>query len=212
MKLGAPDYMWHGIVSFILLGVLITFALVPDRFRLHRDYPSFKYWHRVLAIATIGTATYHIVVSNFYLDAWYQGALFAAFAIVVAFGRPLWLKLGQIPITRATVYVGVSLGCAVLFTALRNLRNEDRSFRSLWRGCLLSLRVPRCPCGTTAGMNLRSRTLSCVDCHHNYIVMNCVTVTGRCSNPFMTSCHAEKTALGEIGSPRAWTSPGDELP
>ena len=46
MKPGAPDYMWHGIVSLLLLGVLITVALVPDRFRVHSDYPAFKYWHR----------------------------------------------------------------------------------------------------------------------------------------------------------------------
>ena len=121
MKLGAPDYMWHGIVSFLLLGVLITFALVPDRFRLHRDYPSFKYWHRVLAIATIATATYHIVVSDFYLGVWYQGFLFALIAIAVAFGRPYWMNLGQLPIAKTGVYVAVALGCAVLFTAIRNL-------------------------------------------------------------------------------------------
>ena len=121
MKLGAPDYMWHGIVSFLLLGVLITFALVPDRLRLHRDYPSFKYWHRVLAIATIATAAYHIIVSDFYLGAWYQGLVFALIAIAVAFGRPIWLRLGQLPIAKTTVYVAVSIGCAVLFTAIRNL-------------------------------------------------------------------------------------------
>jgi hypothetical protein len=121
MKLGAPDYMWHGIVSFLLLGVLITFALVPDRLRLHRDYPSFKYWHRVLAVATIATASYHIIVSNFYLGTWYQGLLFALIAIAVAFGRPLWIRLGQLPIAKTAVYVVVSVGCAAAFAAIRNL-------------------------------------------------------------------------------------------
>ena len=121
MKIGAPDYMWHGIVSFILLGVLIVFALVPDRFRLHNNYPSFKYWHRVLAVITIGTATYHIVVSNFYLGTWYQGLLFAALAIGVAFGREYWKKLGQLPIVNVLTYVAVSLTFAAVFTAVRNL-------------------------------------------------------------------------------------------
>jgi hypothetical protein len=121
LKLGAPDYMWHGVVSFILLGVLITFALVPDRFRLHRDYPSFKYWHRVLAVATIGTATYHVAVSGFYLGTWYQGWLLVALAAFVAFGRPFWIRLGQIPVARPSVYVAVSVISAVLFAAIRNL-------------------------------------------------------------------------------------------
>lgn len=121
MKLGAPDYMWHGIVSLLLLGVLITVALVPDRFRVHRDYPAFKYWHRVIAVITIGTATYHIAVSNFYLSAWYQGLLIALLAIAVAFGRPWWIRLGQLPIARTAAYLGVSVLFVAAFTAIRNM-------------------------------------------------------------------------------------------
>lgn len=121
MKLGAPDYMWHGIVSFLLLGFLITVALVPDRFLVHRNYPSFKYWHRVVAIITIGTATYHIVVSDFYLDAWYQGLLFALLAIAVAFGRAYWIRLGQLPLARTATYLAVSLVFAMAFSAIRNI-------------------------------------------------------------------------------------------
>lgn len=121
MKLGAPDYMWHGIASFLLLGFLITVALVPDRFRVHKNYPSFRYWHRVVAIATIGTATYHIVVSNFYLGAWYQGLLFALLAIAVVFGRAYWLKLGQIPVARTSMYIVTSLAVAAAFTVVRNI-------------------------------------------------------------------------------------------
>jgi len=121
MKPGAPDYMWHGIVSFLLLGILITVALVPDRFRVHKDYPAFKYWHRVVAIVTIGTATYHIVVSDFYLDAWYQGLLFILLAAAVAFGRTYWIRLGQLPIAKTAAYVAVSVLFAVAFTAIRNM-------------------------------------------------------------------------------------------
>lgn len=121
MKLGAPDYMWHGIVSFLLLGFLITVALVPDRFRVHRNYPSFRYWHRVVAIATIGTATYHIVVSNFYLGAWYQGLLFSLLAIAVVFGRAYWIKLGQIPVAKNSVYLLASVVVAAAFAAIRNM-------------------------------------------------------------------------------------------
>jgi len=121
MKIGAPDYMWHGIVAILLLGLLITFALTPDRFRIHRDYPAFKYWHRFLAIVTIGTATYHIVVSNFYLGTWYQVLLFTALAVAVAFGRPYWMRLGQLPLAHIGAYLIASATATAVFATIRNL-------------------------------------------------------------------------------------------
>ena len=120
LKVGAPDYMWHGVFAFLLLGVLITVALVPDRFRFHRDYPAFKYWHRVMAIITIGTVTYHIVVSNFYLSTWYQGLLFVLLATGVVCGRQHWIRLGQLPIAGNAVYIAVSIAFGLVFTAIRN--------------------------------------------------------------------------------------------
>jgi len=121
MKVGAPDYMWHGIVAILLLGLLITVALTPDRFRLHRDYPAFKYWHRFLAIVTIGTATYHIVVSNFYLGIWYQGLLFAGLAVAVAFGRSYWMRLGRLPLAHIGAYLIASAAATAAFATIRNL-------------------------------------------------------------------------------------------
>jgi len=104
-----------------LLGILMTVALVPDRLRVHRNYPSFKYWHRVVAIATIASATYHIVVSSFYLGAWYQAALFILVAIAASAGRAYWIKLGQMPIASNLAYVVVSAIFGALFVAVRNL-------------------------------------------------------------------------------------------
>jgi hypothetical protein len=121
IKIGAPDYMWLGIVGLVLLFVLVTIALVPDRLRVHKDYPAFRYWHRVLAIATVACCTYHIVVSNFYLAAWYQAALFTVLAVVASFGRAYWIKLGQVKIVTAGVYLLTSVLATVLFSAIRNL-------------------------------------------------------------------------------------------
>jgi hypothetical protein len=121
LKPGAPDYMWLGVVSLLLLGVLMTVALVPDRMRVHKTYPGFKYWHRVIAFATIASATYHIVVSEFYLGTWYQGVLFVLLAIGASIGRAYWIKLGQIPIATNTAYVLVSVVFGALFVAVRNL-------------------------------------------------------------------------------------------
>jgi len=121
IKLGAPDYMWLGIVSVVLLAILITTAIVPDRLRVHKDYPSFKYWHRVLTISMIASAAYHVVVSNFYLDAWYQAGLFVLISIAVCLGRTYWIKLGQIAIVSPVVYVALSVAMAAAFAGLRNL-------------------------------------------------------------------------------------------
>lgn len=121
LKPGAPDYMWLGVVSLLSLGILITVALVPDRFRLHKDYPSFKYWHRVVAIVTLASGTYHIVVSNFYLGAWYQAVLFILAAVFVASARSYWARFGQIRIVSNADYLVVSAIFAVIFVAIRNM-------------------------------------------------------------------------------------------
>ncbi len=121
LKPGAPDYMWSGVVSLMLLGVLMTVALVPARMRVHRTYPSFKYWHRVVAIATIATATYHIVISDFYLGTLYQAVLFVLLTIAALFGRAWWIKLGQLPIATNVVYVLACVFFGALFVAVRNL-------------------------------------------------------------------------------------------
>lgn len=118
---GAPDYMWLGIVGLLLLGVLITVALVPDRMRVHKDYPAFKYWHRVIAIVTIACIAYHIVVSDFYLGAWYQVVLFVTLALAVSFGRMYWIRLGQLPIATVPAYLVSSVILTAVFAAVRNL-------------------------------------------------------------------------------------------
>jgi hypothetical protein len=121
VKIGAPDYMWLGIVGLLLLFVLVTIALVPDRLQVHKDYPAFRYWHRILAVTTVACCTYHIVVSNFYLAAWYQSLLFVMTAIVATSFRSYWIKLGQIKIATPTAYIVISVLISTLFSAIRNL-------------------------------------------------------------------------------------------
>ncbi len=120
VKVGAPDYMWLGIVSFLLLCVLMTIAVVPDRVRVHKNYAMFRYWHQVLAVAAIASATYHIVVSNFYLGRWYQGLLFVAVAGAAAFGRPYWITLKRLEIVPNSIFLLVSVIFCTLFVVVRN--------------------------------------------------------------------------------------------
>jgi ferric reductase like protein len=121
VKPGAPDYMWLGIVGLVLLGVMIIVALVPDRMRVHKDYPEFRYWHRVVAIAATASGAYHILVSNFYLGTWYQAMLFVLVTIAALGGRIYWVRLGQLPIATNTVYILFSVVFSALFAAARNL-------------------------------------------------------------------------------------------
>jgi predicted ferric reductase len=121
IKIGAPDYMWLGIVSLFVFIILIMTANLPDRMRVHKNYPSFKYWHRVLTIVVIAGAAYHIVVSNFYLATWYQAALFALVSLGVCLGRNYWIRLGQIVIASPAVYLTLSGVLIVAFVGIRNL-------------------------------------------------------------------------------------------
>jgi len=121
VKIGAPDYMWLGMVSIVLLAVLIITAVAPDRMRLHRNYASFKYWHRTLTVAMLASAAYHIVVSNFYLHAWYQDALFVSISIGVCLGRAYWIRLGQITIASPAIYLTMVAVLTVVFAGIRNL-------------------------------------------------------------------------------------------
>lgn len=120
VKIGAPDYMWLGIVSFLMLCILMTIAIVPDRVRTHKNYAVFRYWHPVLAVATIASATYHIVVSNFYLGRWYQGLLFVAVAGAAAFGRSYWVRVNSLDIVPNSIFVLVSAIFCAVFVVVRN--------------------------------------------------------------------------------------------
>ncbi len=121
IKIGAPDYMWLGIVSLFVFVVLIMTANLPDRMRVHSNYPSFKYWHRVLTIVVIAGAVYHIVVSNFYLATWHQAGLFILISLAVCLGRSYWIRLGQIVIASPAIYLALSSFLVIAFVGLRNL-------------------------------------------------------------------------------------------
>ena len=120
LKIGAPDYMWLGLVGLILILILVTIALVPDRFRVHRDYAAFRYWHQVLAVATIAASGYHIVVSGFYLNSWYQVLSFVVIIIAASFGRSYWIRLGTIEIASPATYLVFALLFSGVFSAIRN--------------------------------------------------------------------------------------------
>jgi hypothetical protein len=121
VKFGAPDYMWLGIASLLLLFVLVTSALMPDRLRLHKDYSVFKYWHRVIAIATIFGAAYHIVVSNFYVNSKLQILLFVTIAVAASFGHALWRRSDELRLPSLEAFLASVIIAILAFAAVRNL-------------------------------------------------------------------------------------------
>lgn len=120
IRLGAPAYMWSGVASLILLGIVITISLSPDRLRLHRRHAVFKYWHQVLSVIVIGAAAYHIIASGFYVSTWWQAMLLAAVALVTCFARPLWQRIVRPPFVNNIGYLRVSLLLVVAFATIRN--------------------------------------------------------------------------------------------
>lgn len=120
LKPGAPDYMWLGLVSLVSLGVLMTVAIVPDRFRVHSNYASFKYWHQVVAVTSIAAAAYHVVVSHFYLAAWYQGVLLVGVCMLATIGGANRKVLPHIKIASNFTYLSASLVLGALFVFIRN--------------------------------------------------------------------------------------------
>lgn len=120
LKIGAPDYMWLGLIGLISLFVLVTVALVPDRLRVHKDYAAFRYWHQVLAIVTITSSGYHVAVSGFYLNTWYQALCFVLMIIIASFGRSYWIKLGTIRVATPVNYLFLALVFSGTFSAIRN--------------------------------------------------------------------------------------------
>ena len=121
IKFSAPAYMWLGIIGLISLFVLVVISLVPDRLRVHKNYPVFLYWHRILAILTVACCVYHIVASHFYLPAWYQSALFIAVATIASTGRSWWIRLGPLPVVSPSTMLLVTVLATGIFSVIRNL-------------------------------------------------------------------------------------------
>ena len=122
VKVSAPDYMWLGVASLVLLFVLVTSALLPDRLRLHKDYSVFKYWHRIIAIATILSATYHIVVSNFYVNSKLQLLLFVTVAVTASFGHAVWRRSEKLQLPSLAIFLFSCSVAILVFAAVRNLQ------------------------------------------------------------------------------------------
>ena len=118
---GAPDYMWLGIVSLVLIAFMMIAATLPDRRRLHSNYRSFRYWHRVLTVAAILTGAYHVMASGFYLHTWHQLIVFGLLSIAVCSGHEYWSRLGRIDIPSPAAFAGICTAAIAAFAVLRNL-------------------------------------------------------------------------------------------
>lgn len=121
LKPGAPNYMWAGIIGFLLLVALTLVAMPRVRSRLHKRYSHFRLWHRIIAILTIAGVAWHIVGSNFYLDSLHENAVFVVLIVGVSVGhRRLSVYVNLAPsITRQ--FLLASAVASVLFVGLRNL-------------------------------------------------------------------------------------------
>ncbi|HNP35351.1 MAG TPA: hypothetical protein PKK10_05815 [Woeseiaceae bacterium] len=120
IRIGAPAYMWAGIVSVFFLGLSVWFATLPARQHVYGGYTSFRYWHRLFAIIAIAGATYHIVQSGFYLHTWYQSVFFIAIVVIVTFNRSLKTGIVAAVPARPRTFLLVGTFASIIFALLRN--------------------------------------------------------------------------------------------
>jgi len=121
LKPGAPVYMWAGLVAAVLLLLLVSLSVLPPRRRMHRDHPSFRYRHKVLAITCVAAATYHIIGSGLYLSAWYQKMLFAGLVLGMIVSQ--LYSTGKNPYWRMSLstFLILSVAGMAVFTLVRNV-------------------------------------------------------------------------------------------
>lgn len=121
LKPGAPAHMWAGVAGLLLLGALVTGALLPERLRLHRDRPASRSWHRWLAIGAIATAAWHLLGSGLYLQSWYQALVLAGLALAACWPHAWRGSLLERPPAGPWSYLLASGIAALAFAAIRNL-------------------------------------------------------------------------------------------
>jgi hypothetical protein len=121
LKPGAPDYMWFGLASLIFLGISVCAALLPDRLKVYKNYSAFKYWHLILAIVTVSSALYHIIVSDFYLSRRLQGILLIVFSIALLSGRSRLRQFVHPTNATTIVYLGATILLGTIFVTVRNV-------------------------------------------------------------------------------------------
>jgi|TARA_Y100000310_G_scaffold338665_1_gene429028 hypothetical protein len=119
IKAGGSVYMWMGILGFVLLAMLIFISLPERRIYVHKSYAVFKYGHRVLALATIMGAGYHIVASGFYLNTSYQ-VVFFLILVAAALSSTQYQGSDLTPQTSWMFLVAGTL-CVVSFAGIRNI-------------------------------------------------------------------------------------------
>lgn len=118
---GAPLYMWVGCAGFAFLVGMMIVGMPQYRLRLYRRYANFRYWHRVLALATVGATLWHVLGSGMYFAAWYQAVLLVAIAGAVCTGDRAWFRRATVGQSTTAAFVAAGLALTLSFAALRNL-------------------------------------------------------------------------------------------
>ena len=118
IKPDAPDYMWSGIASLLIVVALIVLARMPRRRRAHSTYSVFRYLHLSLSVGALLLAAHHVVVSGLYLRTGVQVAALIALLTIIVAARPLALWRHQTVSPRA--FLGL---CTVAITTFAFVRN-----------------------------------------------------------------------------------------
>jgi len=118
---GAPHYMWAGVAAFTLLNLMTVLGLPNYRRRIHRDYDSFRMWHRWMAIGVIGGSAWHIVGAGHYLRSAYQWLLLLLITLVASFAYRVGLHSNDLDRVSSRVFLIMAAMTTFLFVLIRNL-------------------------------------------------------------------------------------------
>lgn len=118
---GAPVHMWLGLAALLALAALTLLARMPERKRLHRDYTRFRQVHRWLGFTLVFAAVGHILLSGFYMRAWWQALALLAAVLAASLGRVHWARLSRPPTATSAAYTAVGLLAIGVFVLIRDL-------------------------------------------------------------------------------------------
>jgi hypothetical protein len=118
LKLGAPLYMWSGLLALFLIAFVSITGLPTQRRQAYQYHYQFKYWHRWISVVIIVASVYHIVASGFYLKYWYQWVLLIVLSLGCCF-YPL-LRSRQINSVTLFFFFVVTVIASLVFISIRN--------------------------------------------------------------------------------------------
>jgi len=121
IKPDAPHHMWAGVIAFVALGVMTVVGLPEYRRRVHRNYHSFRIWHRWLAIGVIAGSAWHIIAAGHYLRSPYQWVVTIGVSVFACLAYRFGWHNNDLDGRAPRFFLACAVASVLAFAALKNL-------------------------------------------------------------------------------------------